>query len=225
MKILELFSGTESFSRVARFKGHQTFTIDNNHIFKPSLCKDILEVSIHDIPYEFDTPDILWASPPCTSFSQMAVSAHWNYFEPRSSFAKLSIEMIRKTLKLIDEIQPRFWFIENPRSILRKFPEMQLPRKELCYCRYGEFRMKPTDIWTNLDTWKPRAMCYNGCSDHISAPRGSTTGTQGMNPIESGRIPQLLCLEILESVEKTITKPTPLYTSQDYRVLDRKDGV
>ena len=29
MKVLELFSGTESFSKVARKRGHQTFTIDS----------------------------------------------------------------------------------------------------------------------------------------------------------------------------------------------------
>ena len=24
-----------------------------------------------------------------------------------------------------------------------------IPRKTVCYCQYGEDRMKPTDIWTN----------------------------------------------------------------------------
>lgn len=198
IRILELFSGTESFSRTARFMGLKTFTIDNDFKFKPSLCADILALEPADIPEDFRHPTILWASPPCTSFSQMAVWAHWKDFEPRSTFAKVSIALIRKTITLIEVLQPKWWFIENPVSVLRKFPEMQLPRKTVCYCRYGDFRMKPTDIWTNLKSWNPREMCYNGCSDHISAPRGSTTGTQGMNPTESGRIPQLLCREIIE---------------------------
>ena len=42
MKILELFSGTESFSKVAKEKGHETFTIDFNPKFKPDLIIDIL---------------------------------------------------------------------------------------------------------------------------------------------------------------------------------------
>jgi len=44
MKILELFSGTESFSKVAREQGHETFTIDNNMEFKPNLCINILNL-------------------------------------------------------------------------------------------------------------------------------------------------------------------------------------
>jgi len=50
MKILELFSGTESFSKVAKARGHRVFTIDNNPKFEPDLCKDILDVTIEDIP-------------------------------------------------------------------------------------------------------------------------------------------------------------------------------
>jgi len=34
MKILELFSGTESFSKVARERGHVVFTVDNDKELK-----------------------------------------------------------------------------------------------------------------------------------------------------------------------------------------------
>jgi hypothetical protein len=33
MKVLELFSGTESFSKVFKENGHETFTIDNGSKF------------------------------------------------------------------------------------------------------------------------------------------------------------------------------------------------
>ena len=201
MNILELFAGTASFSRVAEFYGHDTFTIDNDPIFKCDRTMDIMDFPINDILCDID---ILWASPPCTSFSQAGVWKHWDYFKPKTDFAVQSLELIRKTIEIIREMKPKYWFIENPRSILRKFPEMkELPyRVEVCYCRYGEFRMKPTDIWTNLETWTPKPFCYNGCKDHITAERGSTTGSQGMGKAESARVPQLLCLEILNAVEK-----------------------
>jgi hypothetical protein len=46
MKILELFSGTASFSNVAKEKGHDVFTIDFDKSFNPDLCIDILEFDI-----------------------------------------------------------------------------------------------------------------------------------------------------------------------------------
>ena len=53
-------------------------------------------------------------------------------------------------LKLIRELNPQYWFIENPRGGLRKMRFMKdLPRYTLTYCQYGDTRMKPTDIFTN----------------------------------------------------------------------------
>ena len=50
--------------------------------------------------------------------------------------------------------------------------------------------MKPTDIWTNANWWKPKQPCKNGMPCHEPAPRGSKTGTQGLkNRFERGRIP------------------------------------
>jgi len=75
------------------------------------------------------------------------------------------------------------------------------PRKTCCYCRYGDKRMKPTDIWTNLD-WLPK-MCHNGCKDHESAKRGSKTGTQGMSCAKTRAVvPPGLCNELLDLIEK-----------------------
>ena len=61
MKVLELFSGTKSFTKVAKEKGCETFTIDILEEFNPDLLKDMLQVRAEDIPFN---PDIIWASPP-----------------------------------------------------------------------------------------------------------------------------------------------------------------
>ncbi len=66
LKILELFSGTGSFSKVAEARGHKVFTIDIDSNFNPSLCKDILKLELKDIPFK---PNVIWASPPCTEYS------------------------------------------------------------------------------------------------------------------------------------------------------------
>jgi hypothetical protein len=108
---------------------------------------------------------------------------------------------VKKTIEVIEYFQPEYWFIENPRGVLRKMPFMErFKRNTVTYCQYGDERMKPTDIWTNSDKWIPRKMCKNGDPCHVAAPRGSRTGTQGRsNAYERSKIPDQLCLEILKS--------------------------
>jgi hypothetical protein len=110
---------------------------------------------------------------------------------------------------LIQKIKPKYWFVENPRGILRKMKwidklvtEMGGIRHTITYCQYGDTRMKPTDIWTNCKEWKPKPMCKNGSPCHIAAPRGSRTGTQGLkNAKDRGVIPSELFYEIFNSIK------------------------
>ena len=79
-----------------------------------------------------------------------------------------------------------------------------LPRKTVTYCKYGDMRMKPTDIWTNCK-FQERPMCSPGNRDchHIPAPRGSSTGTQGLaNDYERSKIPAELFEDIFDYIEK-----------------------
>lgn len=203
MKILELFSGTESFSKVARARGHETFTIELNEHFNPDLCKNILDVKAKDIPFK---PDVIWASPPCTCFSVASIGSSWiGNYHPKRVETALGMAYVLKTLQLIKELKPKFWFIENPRGVLRKMGFMEeLNRSTVTYCQYGDTRMKPTDIWHNTN-WNPRKMCKNGNPCHVAAPRGSKTGTQGLKGnIERSIIPEELCLEIIKECEKAI---------------------
>jgi len=80
-----------------------------------------------------------------------------------------------------------------------------LLRRTVTYCQYGDTRMKPTDIWTNHKQWTPKPICKNGDSCHVSAPRGSRTGTQGLKGnMERSVVPRNLCIEILESIDKRV---------------------
>jgi len=208
MKVLELFCGTKSFAKVFEEYGYEVFTVDIDDRFKPDLVIDIMDLKANDIPFK---PDVIWASPPCKSFSVAALGKNWKKegkeYLPTSDRAIYGMNMVKKTIQLINELKPKYWFIENPRAMLRKQSFMEeLPiRHTVTYCQYGDTRMKPTDIWTNCEEWKPKPPCNNGDPCHISAPRGSVTGTQGLkNAIERGRVPEELCKEILLVCEKNI---------------------
>ena len=196
MKILELFCGTKSFAKVCKGRGHEVFTIDNNPKHDPDLCIDILDLQIKDIPFK---PDVIWASPPCTTFSIASVSTYWK--EPNQKTLD-GLMYVYKTMAMIKILKPKYWFIENPVGMLRK--NIRLPRKTITYCQYGDKRMKPTDIFTNVGLlWIPRPMCKNGDSCHESAPRGSRTGTQGLKGnMERSRVPKQLCEEIIYAIEQ-----------------------
>lgn len=202
IKILELFAGSRSVGKVADRLFFESYSSDIEQYGGIDYVTDILEFDVTKIPFR---PDIIWASPPCTAFSVAAIGKNWtkdgdNYI-PKNPRADFGLKLVQKTLEIIEHFQPTYFFIENPRGMLRKMPIMaNLKRQGVTYCQYGDTRMKPTDIWTNSDKWVPRPMCINGSPCHISAPRGSRTGTQGLsNAYERSKIPEDLCIEILKS--------------------------
>ena len=195
MRLLDLFCGTKSISKVFLSRGWEVVTLDNDAQFGADIIGDILD---KDIVQSFD---VIWASPPCTTFSVASIGRHWKHEKP-SGEALIGNKILAKTLEIINICRPKYWFIENPRGMMRTLPIMaSLPRHTVTYCQYGDTRMKPTDIWTNCDYWIPKPMCKNGDSCHVSAPRGARTGTQGLGGArERSVIPEELCLEIFNAV-------------------------
>ncbi len=210
MKVLELFAGTRSISKAFEARGHETFSIEWSENFENiSLRADVSTVTADMILERFGRPDVIWASPDCTTFSIAAISHHrrknpeTGNLDPVSDYAKFCDEVDQHVLDLIRALKPRFWFIENPRGGMRKMRWMQgLPRYTVTYCQYGDKRMKPTDIWTNHPAPRFRPPCKNGASCHERAPRGSRTGTQGLKGSkERSVIPAALCEHIVDICE------------------------
>jgi len=204
MRTVEIFSGTGSFSAVMAAHGHSTLTIDNDPTLHPDICADVLLLESS----AFKGYDMMWLSPPCQGFSVAAIGHSWTggvgAYIPKSESARTSIALAKKAVAFVKESAPTWWFIENPRGLLRKMPFMDgLIRQTVTYCQYGDGRMKPTDIWTNATWWKPRPVCKNGNPCHVAAPRGARTGTQGINGAKDrGRIPWALFYEILQQMPK-----------------------
>lgn len=183
------------------------------------MCIDILKLDA------LERVDMLWASPPCTTFSIASVSHYWKDGRPKNEKALLGIAILDKTVKLIADSKPTYWFIENPRGMMRKVIDSIFAKyavtgyhhHTITYCQYGHPIMKPTDIWTNASWFKPRPMCKNGAPCHIASPRGSKTGLQGVYDMKwdkaRGRgvarsvVPPDLFEEIFNQYEKNTKGP------------------
>ena len=216
MKVLELFAGTRSIGKAFEARGHEVFSVEWNKKFENiNLYADIGQLTAQEVLEKFGHPDVVWASPDCTSFSVAGISHHRKLnqltgnLDPISDYAKFCDQVDQHVLELIKELNPTYWFIENPVGGLRKMSWMQgLPRYTITYCKYETDRplelrrMKPTDIWSNHPNPRFLPPCHNGDPCHIAAPRGSRTGTQGLkNAMERSRIPEKLCEHIVDICE------------------------
>lgn len=210
MKVLELFAGTRSIGKAFEERGHEVYSIDWDESFESiDWHADVLQVTAEDILQRFGRPDVIWASPDCTTYSIAAISRHRTREDngnlaPKSDYAKKCDQVNMHVHGLIMALGPKYWFIENPRGGMRKMNFMSgLPRYTLTYCQYGDNRMKPTDIWTNHPDPAFLPMCKNGGTCHEPAPRGSKTGTQGLKDHkERSRIPEELCRHIVSICEE-----------------------
>ena len=210
MKVLELFAGTRSVGKAFEAQGHEVFSIEWDKRFENiSLYADIMTVTAEQILKEFGRPDVIWASPDCTTYSVAAISKHRRRepngnLSPITEYAVFCDLVNQHVVDLIKELNPKYYFIENPVGGLRKMNFMQeLPRHTVTYCQYGENRQKPTDIWTNHKNPRFKPPCKAGAPCHEAAPRGSRTGTQALkNSVERSKIPILLCEHIVEICQR-----------------------
>jgi hypothetical protein len=208
LRVLELFAGTRSIGKAFEAAGHEVFSVewDRKHS-DIDWYADIGAITAADILERFGKPDVIWCSPDCTSYSIAAISHHRTRepdgnLAPKSDYAKFCDGVNENMLRLIRELDPTYYFIENPRGGMRKMNFMaELPRHTIWYCTYGDTRAKPTDIWTNHPDPQFKPVCHNGnkACHHQPAPRGAKTGTQGLKgSVERSRIPVELCEHIVK---------------------------
>ena len=156
IRALVLFCGTGSVEMALHKKFPacaEIITVDNTPKWTPTHCVDILswanpenEISYAQYPKHYF--DIIWASPPCEEYSQAHTTS-----ERKLDLADRRVEA---TLRIVDALDPTYWFIENPKSYnpvgLAYRPcmrNMESFRHQCTYCMYGALYKKPTNIWTN----------------------------------------------------------------------------
>ena len=161
-KILELFSGTGSLSKIARtLKDVRTISVDINEEtagHKADVVADILKIDFKKWTFGFDA---IFAGPPCQTYSIMSGAKHRTKddMEPKTKEAKEGRAILKKTLEVIAYFHSKnpelVFYIENPYGGRMKFETELfnlLPPHGQCvvsYCKYGFKYQKDTMFWTN----------------------------------------------------------------------------
>ena len=201
MKLLELFSGTKSVSKVARQYNYDTISLD---LKDADINCNILkwDYKIYDVRLF----DVIWASPPCTEYSIAKTTGIRKIDEAN--------EIVKKTLEIIDYLKPRYYMIENPQTGYLKSQSflIDLHFVDVDYCKYGMKYRKRTRLWNNILTFKPRPLCNKDCGNiennkHKATAQRMPSGTKntwGDKPLfkqsELYVIPEQLINHIFETI-------------------------
>ena len=99
--MLDLFAGLGGASKAMRDRGWDVVTVELDAAHEPDVVADVREYT-----WPGEAVDLLWASPPCTEFSRESMPWCKTGVRP-------SMDLVLATLRLVDEVQPRFWILEN----------------------------------------------------------------------------------------------------------------
>tara|TARA_R100000388_G_C7237480_1_gene158851 strand:- start:985 stop:1581 length:597 start_codon:yes stop_codon:yes gene_type:complete len=147
---LDLFSGLGGASEAfVNSSNWCVLRIDNNPLLGGvpyTIIKDITTMTI--TPYPDATIDVIWASPPCTDFSN-------GYSSPKSIHIRENgiesyepdMSLLMTTIDIIETVKPRYWIIENVVGAIRYFePHLGEPRQIIGpYVLWGNFPLLDVD--------------------------------------------------------------------------------
>lgn len=145
MHTLELFSGTQSFSKGIKslYPDSECITVDLLPKFSPTICIDILTWDYKIYPPGYFT--IIWASPPCTEYSKAKTRGTRNL--------ELADSLVKKAFEIIDYFNPQCWIVENVATGLlpKRMDQIRNGMEEKMYtadyCSYGKPYRKRTAFW------------------------------------------------------------------------------
>jgi len=206
MNVLELFSGTRSVGKVCDQLGWESLSVDIDG--RADINTDILKWDYKE--YDKDEFDIIWASPPCATFSALQYS---NLGRMRNGeiFTKEQMEndmningdpLVKKALEIIDYFNAEYWFIENPQTgRLKDRPYMKdIHFYDIDYCMYCDWGYrKRTRIWTNKKDWTSLICDGKGtCGNMMGRKHKADVSTQLIHKANLGNIKGQKCVRRLD---------------------------
>ena len=219
MRLLELFSGTKSVSKVAKSLGWETVSLDISPKYNPDLCMDIL--NFDETQYPKDYFDFVWASPDCRSYSSARTTATVD----RETAMEQSDQLVAKTIQIINYFAAPYC-VENPAFSRLWKREVATSLIDFCaitsYCSFGFAYRKNTRIASNFPLVLPRCPGTGLCPQMIGKrhKQHAQKGGGGYQPCYKStdtlhKIPEGLCREILSQVLSHLNASVPPSTAQN----------
>ena len=201
-RVLDLFSGTGSWSAPFAELGWEVITLDHNPRFRPTICANILEWNPHEFPPGYF--DVILASPPCHAFSRAN--------QKRPHGLHFGDCYVLQALRIIEYFQPSMWMLENPRTgdLVHRTYMKNIPYADFDYCEFSEWGYKkPTRIWGSSQISQvPSVLCKGTCHNMAKPVEGQRPrhkqwlGAYGPQPslVEKYRIPKNLVRYLMENL-------------------------
>tara|TARA_R110000851_G_scaffold318732_3_gene482747 strand:+ start:36 stop:674 length:639 start_codon:yes stop_codon:yes gene_type:complete len=155
IKVLELFSGTHSVGKCCKELGWDSLSVDIDG--RADINSSILDWNYK--VYKKDEFDIIWASPPCATFSALQNTSQKTKQEIEYNMKTKGDPLVLKALEIIDYFKPEYWFIENPATGQLKSRDYMkdILFYDVDYCMYSDWGYrKRTRIWTNKKEFTPK---------------------------------------------------------------------
>jgi len=178
MRLLDLFSGTHSVANAAKELGYEVTTLD---LADSDINCDILDWDYTIYPRKHW--DVIFASPPCNTFSCAKRSNIGRYGITQMTIdqdiEKLGLPLLRKTEEIINYFEPTYYFIENPQTGRMK-EYVDKPFYDVDYCRYCDWGYKKrTRIFTNKTDFTPKLCLKSNVCENMVGTRHKKRATGG----------------------------------------------
>ena len=176
MKILDCFCGLGGASEGFHSEGFECIGIDIVNVGYPYkfILGDMLKLKGED----FRGYDVIWGSPPCRDFSQMAhvgygskrddCKGKWAWKNPPNP--QKGLELVKAYLVFVEDAKPKIWIMENVPGLIKYLPyipprqisKITETKKRAFWGNYPDFLM-PTEKALNVaKSVKGRVYCVQG---------------------------------------------------------------